>query len=106
MNQPFSPDSYLTLGGMGDAEIKIQRSRFVAWAGPASDEEAARGFIADLARRYHDSSHVCFAWRLGQTGSLSENRNDDGEPSGTAGEPILSAIRKREVTDTVAVVVR
>ena len=106
MSQINSPDSYLTLGGIGDAEIKIQRSRFVAWAGPACDEEAARSFIADLARRYHDSRHVCFAWRLGQNGSPTENRNDDGEPSGTAGEPILAAIRKREVTDTVAVVVR
>jgi uncharacterized YigZ family protein len=106
MSPSHPPDSYCTLGGVGDAEIKIQRSRFVAWAGPAPDEDAARAFIADLARRYHDSRHVCFAWRLGRTGSPTENRNDDGEPSGTAGEPILAAIRRRDVTDVVAVVVR
>lgn len=100
------PDSYLTLAAQGHAELKIQRSRFLAVAAPASSEAAARTVIDDMARKYHDSRHVCFAWRLGHPPGTVENRNDAGEPSGTAGEPILSAIRKRELCDGVVVVVR
>ena len=100
------PDSYLTLASHGQAEIKIQRSRFIGLAWPAGDEDEARQALAEVGRRYHDSRHVCHAWRLGHTPDTVENRNDDGEPSGTAGEPILAAIRKRDLVDTVVLVVR
>jgi uncharacterized YigZ family protein len=98
-------DSYETLAGPAEAELKVQRSRFLALATPATDEDAARAVIADLRRRHHDARHVCHAWRLGPGGD-EEARNDDGEPSGTAGEPILATIRGAAVTDTVVAVVR
>jgi len=103
---PQPPDSYLTLGGLGDDELKVQRSRFVASAGPAATEDDAREFIAAMNRRYHDSRHVCFAFRLGLDDDAVEIRGDDGEPSGTAGEPILLAIRGAGLTDTVVAVAR
>ncbi len=103
---PNLPDSYLTIGQSGSAELKIQRSRFIGVAAPADDEEAARAFIAQQAKRFHDSRHVCHGWRLGTPPQWVENRNDDGEPSGTAGEPILVEIRKRELTQVVVVVIR
>lgn len=106
MNRSDQPDSYLTLAEEGQAESKVQRSRFIAAAGPAESEEAAKAFIENMARRYHDSRHVCYGWRLGFHPSPVENRSDAGEPSGTAGEPILAAIRKSNLTDVVVVVVR
>ncbi len=100
------PDSYLTLASPGRAELKVQRSRFIGVAAPAPDTDTARQVIADQARRFHDSRHVCHGWRLGPPTDVTENRNDAGEPSGTAGEPILAAIRKRELVQVVVVVVR
>ncbi|PID80665.1 hypothetical protein CSB20_06385, partial [bacterium DOLZORAL124_64_63] len=100
------PDSYLTLDATATAELKEQRSRFIGLAAPAANADAARAFIQDCARRYHDARHVCHGWKLGLGTDAVENRNDDGEPSGTAGEPILAAIRRTPLTDVVVVVVR
>lgn len=100
------PDSYLTIEGPAEVETKIQRSRFIALASPASDEADAKLFIAEVRKRFHDSRHVCHGWHLGLGADTSENRNDDGEPSGTAGEPILVAIRRSGMTDLVIAVVR
>ncbi|MFT5232204.1 MAG: putative YigZ family protein [Candidatus Krumholzibacteriia bacterium] len=105
-SSPIPPDRYHTIGGIAEAEIKIQRSRFIGLAGHASDEKSAREFIAAAAKKYHDSRHVCFGWRLGTPPQERENRSDDGEPSGTAGEPILTEIRKRQLSELVVVVVR
>lgn len=100
------PDSYFTLAEMARAEIKIQRSRFIGVAAPAIDEAAARQVIDQQAKQYHDSRHVCYGWRLGVGNLITEKRNDDGEPSGTAGEPILAEIRKVQLTQVVVLVVR
>ncbi|MBK7187985.1 MAG: YigZ family protein [bacterium] len=104
--EPGLPDSVRVLAGPGQGELTEQRSRFLAFAFPAPDEAAAREAIAGVARRYHDARHACSAWRLGHGPHPLEHRNDDGEPSGTAGEPLLAAIRKRDLTDCVVVVVR
>ena len=102
---PQLPDSYDTLAGPGEAEIKVQRSRFLAVAAPAMDEDAARALVLELRRRHHDARHVCHGWRLGIGGEV-EARNDDGEPSGTAGEPILATIRGAGLSDAAVAVVR
>jgi len=105
--EPAPPlDRLASLADRGVAEIKVQRSRFLAWAAPADDEEAARSVVAEAARRHHDARHVCWAWRLGRGPSPLEARNDAGEPSGTAGEPILAALRKAGLIDCVGVVMR
>lgn len=88
----------LTLVGVTTIRQEIKRSRFVAVAGPIADEAAARDFIA--AQSDPAANHNCWAWRLGQRYRF----NDDGEPGGTAGKPILAAIDGQEL-DGVAVVV-
>ena len=87
-----------TLVELSTARQDIKKSRFIAVAGPVVDEAAARDFIA--ARSDPAASHNCWAWRFGQ----SYRFNDDGEPSGTAGKPILAAIDGQGL-DGVAVVV-
>ena len=79
-------------------EQEIKRSRFLATAGPVADEGAAKSFVA--ANSFGAANHNCWAWRIGQAYRF----NDDGEPSGTAGKPILQAIDGQEL-DGVAVVV-
>jgi len=108
MNASLENDgpSFETLSTPGFAELKVQRSRFIAEVHPASNELAARAVLADVTGRHHDARHHSFAWRLGVEADLVEFRSDAGEPSGSAGEPILNALRQGEVTDVVAVVAR
>ena len=100
------PDRYLTLAGSADVERKIQRSRFLAFAAHAADAGAAGALVDRLRREHHDARHVCSAWRLGEPEDVAEARHDDGEPSGTGGEPILTAIRGADLSDVVVAVVR
>lgn len=88
----------LTLVQHATAQQEIKKSRFIAFAGPVADEAAAKDFIA--AQSDPAANHNCWAWRLGQNYRF----NDDGEPSGTAGKPILAAIDGQGL-DRVAVVV-
>ena len=81
-------------------EQDIKKSRFLALAAPVADEAEAKAFIAENSDR--NANHNCWAWRIGQ----SYRFNDDGEPSGTAGIPMLEVLKKREVKDTVVVVTR
>jgi uncharacterized YigZ family protein len=99
-------DSYQTLAAPACAELKVQRSRFLAKVAPAESEVEAKKVVAEMTARHHDCRHVCFAWRGGAGPALRELRSDGGEPSGTAGQPILMALRQAAVTDTVAVVAR
>lgn len=87
-----------TLTSAGRFEQDIKKSRFVAWAGPVNDEDEARRFIA--AHGAPDAGHNCWAFRVGALHRF----NDDGEPGGTAGRPILQAIEGQDL-DRVAVVV-
>lgn len=87
-----------TLEGIAHHELVVQRSRFLAWAAPVADPDAALAFIA--GRRQADASHACWAFRIGQ----QYRSSDDGEPAGTAGRPILAAIDGQGL-DQVAVVV-
>ena len=104
-NRPQGP-GYDTLAAPGSAELKVQRSRFLAEVRHAPDEASARAALEDMARLHHDARHHCFAWRLGRGDELVEHRSDDGEPSGSAGEPILNALRRADVHDVVAVAAR
>lgn len=81
-------------------EQDIKRSRFLATASPVSYEEDAKAFLAQES--YADANHNCWAWRMGQNYRF----NDDGEPSGTAGKPILQAIDGLELDNIVVIVTR
>lgn len=107
LSEPSEPlDSFRTVADPASAEVKIQRSRFVAHAGPVANEDYAHGFLEELRRRYHDARHVAYAWRLGSQPPYRDKKNDDGEPGGTAGEPILTAISRADLTQVVVGVVR
>lgn len=80
-------------------------SRFLAFAFPVSSVEEAKAVIANVANRYHDARHVCWAYMIGADRSVSQ-LNDNGEPSGTAGKPILGQINSFEVTNVAIAVVR
>ncbi|SRR6266545_2842729 len=96
--------SYPSPAGEARAEIREKGSRFLAILGPAADEEAARARLAAVAREFPDATHCCWAWRLGDP--PRERSSDAGEPSGTAGVPILQVLRGSGLSDVLAAVVR
>jgi uncharacterized YigZ family protein len=95
---------YAAPEGESRAEIREKGSRFLAVIGPAMDEAAAKAFLAALERELPDATHHCWAWRLGSP--PRERSSDAGEPSGTAGVPILQVLRGAGLSDVQAVVVR
>lgn len=97
--------AYTTLSGPAEAEVGAKRSRFLAHLAPAADEEAARAVIEAARRAHHDARHHCSAFVLGPD-RRTERSNDDGEPAGTAGSPMLDVLRGSGLTDVVAVVTR
>ncbi len=98
-------DAYRTLSAPSTGEFKDRGSKFIAYASPARSEEEALAFLEGVRKEHFKARHHCFAWRLGLDG-LRFRANDDGEPSGTAGRPILGQIDALELTDVVVVVVR
>jgi uncharacterized YigZ family protein len=98
--------SYLTIARGAEAEVEVKRSRFRCTLARVEDEDAARGVIDGLRSRYWDARHHCSAFVLGPPPGRVERSSDDGEPAGTAGAPMLQALRGREVSDVVAVVSR
>lgn len=100
-----TPDSFFTLSAPGTGEFKDRGSRFIAYAYPAASEEEALRYLESLRKEHFKARHHCFAWRFGLDGHRFR-ANDDGEPSGTAGRPILGQIDAAGLTDVVVVVVR
>ena len=84
----------------------IKGSRFLACLAPCGTEEEAKAFVASVRERFRDARHHCFAWRLGSGATAITRSSDDGEPSGSAGRPILMQLEGHEVTDVACVVVR
>ncbi len=101
----MTDDAYSTIGAPARAEIKVQGSRFLAFCYPVRTREEALASWKALRKEYHDATHHCFAYRLGARGEDFRTA-DDGEPSGTAGKPVLSAIDRRGLSDLIVVVVR
>jgi len=90
----------------GPEEIKEKGSRFISYLYPAKTKEDADMLIARFRKKYHDATHVCFAYRLGNGKEDYSRYNDDGEPSGTAGLPIYSEIKSKEYFNTLVAVIR
>ncbi|MBW8729594.1 MAG: YigZ family protein [Terrabacter sp.] len=103
---PLSPPRrYLTLASPASAELEVKRSRFVCDVAPVPTEDDARAFVETVRWGTRDARHHCTAFVLGPDGG-TQRSNDDGEPSGTAGAPMLDVLRGRGLTDVVAVVTR
>ena len=98
-------DTYLTLSKPGEGEFKDRGSKFLGYAYPAETEAACQEWLASVKKAHPKARHHCYAYRLGQSDDLFR-ANDDGEPSSTAGRPILGQIDRLGLTNVVVVVVR
>ena len=98
-------DTYKTINAPSEGRYKEKGSKFIAFAFPVSDEQQIKEINIRIKKEHHSARHHCFAWRLGADHHLFRV-NDDGEPSGTAGRPILGQIQQSELTDILVVVVR
>lgn len=98
-------DTYNTINKPTTGLFKDRGSKFLAFAHPIKDEDDAKLIIDDLKKTYHDARHHCYAYRLGR--DMDNFRaNDDGEPSSSAGKPILNQIDALDLTNVIVVVVR
>lgn len=97
--------SYQTVKDYGQAEIEINKSRFIAYVQRVESEELAVAFVEQIKKKHWNATHNCSAYMVGEN-DQHQKADDDGEPSGTAGKPILEIIKKSNLKDTVIVVTR
>jgi uncharacterized YigZ family protein len=100
-----APDTYRTIEQKSDGIYRDRGSRFLAFAYPVQSTDEIKSILATLRKQYHDARHHCYAYRLGA--AKNEFRSsDDGEPSGSAGKPILGQVRAFDLSNVLVVVVR
>ena len=100
-----SIDTYKSIAGLSEGLFKDNGSRFIAKAYPVESEAEVREIVAAIRKEYHDARHHCYAYRIGLDGA-TWRANDDGEPSGSAGRPILGQIDSAGLSDILVVVIR
>ena len=98
-------DEYRSIAAPAEGLFKDNGSRFIALAYPVESEESVKEIVAGLRKEYHDARHHCYAYRIGHDGAVFRS-SDDGEPSGSAGRPILGQIDSAGLSDILVVVVR
>ncbi|MFA5651469.1 MAG: YigZ family protein [Proteiniphilum sp.] len=98
-------DTYKTVAGPAEGYINERKSKFISFIYPVQDADGVKAIVDELRDKYHDARHVCWAYMLGWEREEFRS-NDDGEPSGTAGRPILGQINSSELTDVLIAVVR
>lgn len=96
-------DHYYTIGSYGETEIVIQKSRFLCRAKRVPTEKDALEFIHSIQKQHWDATHNCYAYKITE---LEQKSSDDGEPSGTAGKPILEVLHQKNVMYTAVVITR
>lgn len=98
-------DSYKTIARQAETKTVIKKSSFYAFTFPIETEAEAEQILKDFRKRFYDARHICYAYIIGTDNKVSKS-SDNGEPSGTAGRPILGAIMSAELTNVMIVVVR
>ena len=98
-------DTYKSIAGPSEGLFKDQGSRFIALAYPVESEEEVKALLEKARKEYHDARHHCVAYRIGHEGAVWR-ASDDGEPQGTAGQPILSVLRGEDLENVLLVVTR
>ena len=98
-------DEYKTINNVGKGTYSEKRSKFLAFSHHVETEDEVKEIVAEYRKKYYDARHVCYAYMLGADRSIFR-ANDDGEPSSTAGKPILGQINSNELTDILIIVVR
>lgn len=98
-------DTYKTIAAPSEGIFTEKRSKFIALAFPVTTLDQIKAILSECQKKYFDARHICYAYMLGYQ-RVDFRANDNGEPSGTAGRPILGQINSRELTDILVVVVR
>lgn len=98
-------DTYLTIQDKSEGIYTEKRSKFLAFAHPVETIDEIKDLLTDYKKKYYDARHVCYAYMLGPE-RADFRANDDGEPSSTAGKPILGQINSRELTNILVMVIR
>ena len=98
-------DTYRTISAPAEGIFRDKGSKFIAYAFPFSQEESLKDLLQEIKKEHPKARHHCFAWRLGTDRGVFRV-NDDGEPSGTAGRPILNCLLSKDLTNILVVVVR
>ena len=98
-------DTYKTIGARAEAIYTEKRSKFIAIALPVRTLTEVKSLLEEYRKKYYDARHVCYAYMLGPE-RKDFRANDNGEPSGTAGKPILGQINSHELTDVLVIIVR
>ena len=101
----MNSDEFKTIVNIGEGTYSEKRSKFLAFAHHVETLEEIKDIIQEYRKKYYDARHVCYAYMLGAKRE-DFRANDDGEPSSTAGKPILGQINSRELTDVLVIVVR
>lgn len=101
----MNDDTYKTIAESAQGLYREKGSRFISYAWPVTNQEEIKTIIEKTRKEYHDARHHCYAWMLGRE-RQNWRVNDDGEPSGTAGRPILGQINSNELTNILIVVIR
>lgn len=98
-------DTYLTISEYSEGEYSEKKSKFLAFAYPVESTDEIKEIVSEYKKKYYDARHVCYAYILGSKRDVFR-AVDDGEPSGTAGKPILGQLNSRELTNILVLVVR
>ncbi len=103
----MTDDTYKTIAAATepDGNFRDRGSKFIGLLHPIQNEEEAKAILHTVKKQYYDATHHCYAYRFGPTGE-NYRANDDGEPSGSAGKPILNQLLSAEITNVLAIVVR
>lgn len=101
----MAEDTYKTITGLAESYYTEKRSRFISYAIPVRTVDEVKAELAKYRKEYYDARHVCWAYMLGSD-RKTFRANDDGEPSSTAGKPILGQINSNELTDILVIVIR
>lgn len=99
------PDEYRTIKSLSEGQYSEKRSKFLAFALPVENVDEVRELVAQYQKKYYDARHACYAYMIGAD-RQTFRANDNGEPSGTAGKPILGQINSNELTNILVIVVR
>ncbi len=101
----MAEDTYKTVVGQSETTLRERSSKFLSLCYHVESADEVREIMEPLRKKFYDATHHCYAYRIGYRGE-EWRANDDGEPSGTAGKPILGALLSRDITNTLVVVVR
>ncbi len=97
---------YKSIRNMTESELSDKKSRFICVLIPVNNLEETEAALTDVRRRYPGATHYCYAWRIRKEATVSEKYNDDGEPSSTAGIPMLNVLKMQAIENVMVVVVR